>query len=187
MSEAIHLRADAQHNLERILESARAVFAEDGLDASVADVAERAGVGTATIFRRFPAKDDLVAAILEQELGAVALRAQAASESADPVAGLGEFMTAAVKSFIEGRCFCDASGSELFARPRIQELVGEVAAAVQLLLKRAKHAGAIRRDVSAEDLSFLINAIGQAGLRLERSPAELRRYVEIMLNGLRPA
>ena len=63
-----HLRADAQRNLERILEAARAVFARDGLDASVADVAERAGVGTATIFRRFPTKDDLVAAMLEYEL-----------------------------------------------------------------------------------------------------------------------
>jgi AcrR family transcriptional regulator len=49
-----HLRADALRNLERILEAARTVFARDGLDASVADVAERAGVGTATIFRRFP-------------------------------------------------------------------------------------------------------------------------------------
>ncbi len=71
MVDAIHLRADAQRNLALILEAARAVFAEEGLDASVAEVAERAGVGTATIFRRFPTKDDLIAAILEQELGAV--------------------------------------------------------------------------------------------------------------------
>ena len=67
VAEAPHLRADAQRNLERILAAARVVFTEDGLEASVADVAERAGVGTATIFRRFPTKDDLVAAMLERE------------------------------------------------------------------------------------------------------------------------
>ena len=77
-----HLRADAQRNLERILEAARAVFARDGLDASVADVAERAGVGTATIFRRFPTKDDLVAAMIEYELETFGARAREALESA---------------------------------------------------------------------------------------------------------
>ncbi len=187
MATATHLRADAQRNLGLILEAARAVFAEEGLDASVADVAERAGVGTATIFRRFPTKDDLVAAILEQELGDVAARAQAGLENPDPVRGLGEFMLAAIQSFVEGRCFCDASGSDLFARPRIQELVAEVTASVELLLRRARKAGAIRRDVGAQDIEFLVNAIGQAGLRLEQSPRALRRYVEIVLAGLRPA
>jgi len=77
--EAPHLRADAQRNLERILEAARDVFAEEGLEASVADVAQRAGVGTATIFRRFPTKDDLVAAMLERRLESVVARARAAA------------------------------------------------------------------------------------------------------------
>ncbi len=70
--ETPHLRADAARNLERILEAARVVFAEDGLDASVADIAEQAGVGTATIFRRFATKDDLCAAILEREIETIA-------------------------------------------------------------------------------------------------------------------
>jgi AcrR family transcriptional regulator len=186
MSTTTHLRADAQRNLELILEAARAVFAEDGLDASVADVAERAGVGTATIFRRFPVKDDLVAAVLEQELGAVAARAEAAAETDDPGAAIDQFMTAAVESYILNRCFCEASGSDLFDRPRLRELAGEMAAAVQLLLLRAQEAGAIRRDVVAEDVVFLINAVGQAGLRLERtSPGAWRRYLDIQLDGLR--
>ncbi|MDX6401941.1 MAG: hypothetical protein QOF27_2547 [Gaiellaceae bacterium] len=184
--EAPHLRADAQRNLERILEAAHAVFAEKGLEASVADVAARAGVGTATIFRRFPTKDDLVAAMLEQELEAVVARAQAAAAAADPVAAIGEFFSAAVEAFIGDRCFCEASGGDLFARPRIQELVGEVTEAVQHLLRRAQEAGAIRRDVVAEDIGFLINAVGRAGLPLERTaPGAWRRYVEIVLAGLR--
>jgi AcrR family transcriptional regulator len=181
-----HLRADAQRNLELILEAARAVFAEEGLDASVADVAVRAGVGTATIFRRFPTKDELVEAVLAQELGAVAARAMAAAESDDPGAAIEEFMTAAVESFILDRCLCEASGSDLFERPRLQELVGEMLTSLQLLLLRAQEAGAIRPDVVAEDIGFLINAVGQAGLRLERtSPGAWRRYLDIQLDGLR--
>jgi len=185
--EATHLRADAQRNLERILEAARAVFAEEGLEASVADVAERAGVGTATIFRRFPTKDDLVAAMLEQELESVVARAQAAAETNDPGAAVAEFFSAAVETFVEDRCFCEASGGDLFERPRMQELVGELIAAMDQLLRRAKAAGAIRRDIVPEDIGFLINAVGLAGLRLEHTaPGAWRRYVEIVLAGLAP-
>lgn len=185
--ESPHLRADAQRNLERILEAARTTFAEGGLEASVADVAERAGVGTATIFRRFPTKGDLVAAILEQELVTVAARAKTASQHADPGIAIAEFMTSVIESFIEDRCFCEASGGDLFARPRIQELVAEVTGAVELLLARAQGAGAIRDDVVAEDVAFLLNAIGHEGRKRESiAPGAWRRYLEIVLDGLRP-
>jgi AcrR family transcriptional regulator len=185
--EATHLRADAQRNLDRILEAARAVFAEDGLDASVADVAERAGVGTATIFRRFPTKDDLVAAMLEQELVALVARAQAAAAADDPAAAIAEFFSSAVEGFIDNRCFCEASGGNLFARPRMQELAGEVTVVVEQLLRRAREAGAIRRDIVPEDIAYLVNAVGHAGIRLEHTaPGAWRRYVEIVLAGLAP-
>ena len=185
--ETPHLRADAQRNLDRILEAARAVFAEDGLEASIADVAERAGVGTATIFRRFPTKDDLVAAMLEQELVALVARAQAAAGADDPAAAIAEFFSAAVEGFIDNRCFCEASGGNLFARPRMQELVGEVTVVVEQLLRRGREAGAIRHDVVPEDVAFLVNAVGYAGLRLEHTaPGAWRRYVEIVLAGLAP-
>lgn len=182
-----HLRADAQRNLERILEAARAVFACDGLDASVADVAERAGVGTATIFRRFPTKDDLVSAVLEYELEAFGARARDAVERDDPGEAIGEFMTSVIQSFIEDRCFCEASGSDLFNRPRIQGLVAGLTESIESLLSRAQAAGAIRDDVVAADIGFLVNAVGQAGLRLEHTaPGAWRRYAEIVLGGLRP-
>jgi AcrR family transcriptional regulator len=185
--ETPHLRADAQRNLERILAAACDVFARDGLDASVADVAERAGVGTATIFRRFPTKDDLVAAVLEHELEAFAGRAREAAESDDPGVAVERFMTSMIQSFIEDRCFCEASGSELFQRPRMQELVGDLTGSLDLLLRRAQDAGAIRSDVVAADLGFLVSAVGQAGLRLEASaPGAWRRYAELVFAGLRP-
>jgi AcrR family transcriptional regulator len=182
-----HLRADAQRNLERILDAACEVFARDGLDASVADVAERAGVGTATIFRRFPTKDDLVSAVLEHELETFAARAREASESDDPGAAVEEFMTSMIQSFIEDRCFCEATGSDLFDRAKIQELVGDLTGSLDLLLRRAQAVGAIRSDVVAADIGFLVNAVGQAGLRLEHTaPGAWRRYAEIVFGGLRP-
>jgi AcrR family transcriptional regulator len=187
VAEATHLRADARRNLERILDAAHTVFAEEGLEASVADVAERAGVGTATIFRRFPTKDDLVAAMLEQELEAVVARARAAAEAEDSAAALADFFSAVVERFIGDRCFCEASGGDLFERPRMQELVGELTAAVEGLLRRARKDATIRRDVVPEDIGFLVNAIGLAGLRLEHTaPGAWRRYVEIVLAGLAP-
>jgi AcrR family transcriptional regulator len=185
--ETPHLRADAQRNLERILEAACEVFAKEGLDASVADVADRAGVGTATIFRRFPTKDDLVAAVLEHELETFAGRARTASESDDPGIAVEEFMTSMIQSFIEDRCFCEAMGSELFDRPRIQELAAGMTESVESLVQRAQAAGAIRDDIVAADIGFLVNAVAQAGLTLEHSaPGAWRRYAEIVLGGLRP-
>ncbi len=185
--EVPHLRADAQRNLERILEAARVVFAEQGLDASVAEVAALAGVGTATIFRRFPTKDDLVAAILERELTAISARARAACDSDDPAAAVGEFMEWVVAANIDDRCLCEATGSELFDRAGIEELVDEVTESVELLLRRAQEAGAIRGDVTAQDIGFLVNALGHAGLTLERTtPGASRRYLGILLDGLRP-
>jgi AcrR family transcriptional regulator len=180
------LRADAQRNLERILEAARAVFAEVGLEASVADVAERAGVGTATIFRRFPTKDDLVAAVIEQELHSTLERVRVTARE-DPAAALAEFMATAVAAYIGDRCLCEASGGELFQRPRIVALADELTAELNELVRRAQRAGAIRRDVVAEDIGFLIGAVGRAGLWLERTaPGAWRRYLEIILDGLRP-
>ena len=125
--------------------------------------------------------------MLEQELVAVIARAQAAVEADDPTAAIAEFFSAAVEGFIADRCFCEASGGDLFERPRMQELVGELTAALEQLLRRAREAGAIRRDVVAQDIGFLINAVGHAGLRLEHTaPGAWRRYVEIVLAGLAP-
>src|SRR3954471_18122472 len=174
-----HLRSDAQRNLERILEAARAVFAERGLDASVADVATRAGVGTATIFRRFPAKDDLVVAVIESELLVLLAQAEAASS-------LAELMTALLERYVADRCLCDAAGGGLFERPSVMALKMRVGAAVESLLRREQAAGTIRADVTPEDVEFLVNALGQQGMRVEKTaPGSWRRYVDIVLAGLR--
>lgn len=180
------LRSDAQRNLERILAAASEIFREVGPDASVAEVAERAGVGTATIFRRFPTKSDLIGAVVEAELTSLLSRVEAAVVGDDPGAALRDFVATAVESYVGDRCLCDTVGGELFERPRIAALATRLFEALDRLVRKAQKSGAIRKDVTAADIGFFVRALGQAGSTLERTdPGAWRRYVAIVLDGLR--
>jgi AcrR family transcriptional regulator len=181
------LRADAQRNLGHILEAARAVFAEEGLDASVAAVAERAGVGTATIFRRFPTKDHLLAAVIEERVRGLTESSRRAAESDEPRLALRHFLQEAVGGYISDRGFCEAAGKGLFAEARVRALIDELNVNVAVVLERAKQVGEVREDVTREDVSVLLMALAQAGSLLEHAaPGNWRRYLDIVLDGLRP-
>jgi AcrR family transcriptional regulator len=78
------LRRDARQNRDRILVAARAAFAERGVDASVEEIAVRAGVGIGTLYRRFPTKDELIGAVFGEHLEQIASAAEAALERDDP-------------------------------------------------------------------------------------------------------
>jgi AcrR family transcriptional regulator len=180
------LRSDAQRNLARILAAASEIFREVGPEASVADVAERAGVGTATIFRRFPTKSDLIGAVVEAELTSLLTRVEAAVGGDDPGAALTDFVATAVESYVGDRCLCDTVGGELFDRPRIAAIATQLFEALDRLVRKAQKSGAIRKDVTAADIGFFVRALGQAGSKLERTdPGAWRRYVAIVLDGLR--
>jgi AcrR family transcriptional regulator len=180
------LRSDAQRNLERILAAAGEIFREVGPEASVAEVAERAGVGTATIFRRFPTKSDLIGAVVEAELTSLLTRVEAAVGGGDPGAALTDFVATAVESYVGDRCLCDTVGGELFERPRIAAIAAQLFEALDRLVHKAQKSGAIRKDVTAADIGFFVRALGQAGSTLERTdPGAWRRYVAIVLDGLR--
>src|SRR6478672_1972093 len=87
------LRADAERNRKRLLDAAAEVFAEQGLEASTAEIARRAGVGQGTVFRRFPTKDDLVAAIVVDRLGEITETAAALLAGSPPGGRVLAFMT----------------------------------------------------------------------------------------------
>jgi len=181
------LRADAQRNLTRILAAAREVFAEEGVEASIAQVAERAGVGTATIFRRFPTKDHLLAAVIEHRIEEIAETTRRATESKDPAKGLRQLMARAIEIYIHDRGLCESTGTALFDKPRIHELADEVNAGIEALLARGKDAGAVRTDITAADISMLLFAVASAGLKLEpAAPGAWHRYLDVVLDGLRP-
>lgn len=176
------LRRDAERNRSRILAAARAVFAAEGLDASMASVARQAGVGIATIFRHFPAKEDLVAAVFADRLDAYAEAARAALAEPDPWQGLAGFietlcaMQAADYGFADllTMTFPAACGQE---KRRREAYLG----AVQLI-DRAKAAGRLRADFTPEDLMLLIMAnAGVISATEADAPGAWRRVVALLL------
>ena len=182
-----HLRADAQRNLARILEAAREVFAEEGIDAPISVIAECAGVGVGTIFRRFPHKDDLIAALIEQRGRQLADAVDLALASKDAGKAFRGFVEFAVSTQITDRGFCDAIGTELFARDDLRANFDLVQAKLAELLAHAQEAGAVRTDVTPEDILFVLHGVAHAGLLLEdAAPGAWRRYLGLALDGLRP-
>ena len=168
------LRADAERNRGLVLEAARAVFAEHGLEAGVAEVAERAGVGVGTIFRRFPTKDDLLVAVLEDRVRDIVELARGAHS-------FREFVTAATSVHVHDRCFCESVDQELFDREELRRGRDEVREHVGSLLRRAQDAGEVRRDVTVDDVAVVVLGVARS------APADgWRRYLDFALDGLRP-
>ncbi len=170
------LRADAQRNLTRVLDAAAEAFAERGPDVSVDEIARRAGVGHATVFRRFATKDALIAAVMAGRLDELIGVARASLHADDAGAAFTDFtwkaaeLHASALGLFEciGRCGGEGQAAEL------EELVAR-------LVVRAQAAGALRSDLGAGDVSALISAAVTAA-----PPALWRRYVEVVLEGLRP-
>ena len=161
------LRADAQRNLTRIVETAHEVFAEQGIDAPLAVIAERADVGVGTIFRRFPSKDELLVAVLLHRGEQLVAAVDEARESADAGTAFSRLLETAIAAQIHDRCFCDAIGTDLLARPELTTLFDAAHTGLASLLERAQAEGAIRADVTAEDLLFVVHGVAHAGLMLE--------------------
>jgi AcrR family transcriptional regulator len=171
------LRADAQRNLGRVLEAAAEVFAERGPEASVDEIARRAGVGHATVFRRFPTKDALIAAVALERIRELLAVAEAALADDDAAAGFDAFMWRAAELHARNRrlfeCF-----DRCVEDPEVAEL-HELGARV---VERAQAAGAVRRDVTPADVEVLFGSALRSA-----PPGQWRRYAEVVLDGLRPA
>jgi AcrR family transcriptional regulator len=181
------LRADAARNRERIVAAARKVFAERGLEASTAEIAERAGVGEATLYRRFPSKDDLVLAIVETQMDEVIGLAEQGVGDPDPARGLERFMTQIVERSTLDRGVSDAAKEQCMMSPSLDARRARVMDLTSELVKRAQAAGAIRDDINGVDLAILTHAAGATtelpfpGLRDD----VWKRYLGIILDGMR--
>ena len=182
------LRADAARNRERIVAAAVEVFAERGLEAWTAEIAQRAGVGEATLFRRFPTKDDLVTAIVAVMLEDVAAVATSCLEEADPWRGVERFLYEMAERASEDHVISDSTKEQCMASPALAGPRGHVLDLTAQLVRRAQAAGVVRGDIAGQDLMFLMGAVASvgeapfAGLR----PDLWKRYLGIVLDGLRP-
>jgi AcrR family transcriptional regulator len=178
------LRADARRNLDRILEAASDAFAELGPDVTIDEIARRAGVGHGTVFRRFPTKDALYAAVIRVRLDEMLGRARDLLDDPDAGEALEAFVWLAAESCSRHRAlFEGVEKCDCFAD--VSEVKQELHDTVDRLIRRARRQGAIRRQVDARDIGALVGAAIQAAAHAERSD-EWRRYVQVVVDGLRP-
>jgi AcrR family transcriptional regulator len=161
------LRADAQRNLDRLLGAAAECFAEQGVDCSVDEIARRAGVGHGTVFRRFPTKDALLAAVLAVHLGELAAAAEAACEEPNAGEAFDHFVRGMAEAYARNRAMVEAM-KRCEQAPEVDALTNAVAR----LVRHAQDAGAVRGDVNGKDVLALIPTAST--------------YPDVVLDGLRP-
>jgi AcrR family transcriptional regulator len=179
---APRLRSDAERNRERILAAARTVFGRDGLNASMASVAREAGVGIATLFRHFPSKEDLVAAVFADRMDTYADAVATALDDSDPWHGLVGFIETVCAMQAADHGFADVL---IVSFPRAKALETrrrEAYDGTVQLIDRAKVAGHLREDFTPEDLVLLHMAnAGVISATVDAAPDSWRRLVALMI------
>lgn len=180
------LRSDARRNRELILAAASELFSESGADLSIDELARRAGVGHATIFRRFPCKDDLILAMIEQRLADLAEAVEDAARRDDAWEGLAAAMAIIAERQAMDRGLAEAAHSRVVGAPNLREARERILTPIADLLHRAQAAGQVRDDLQPEDVFFLIAAAANASPCRFQIPGLWRRYLGVVLDGMRP-
>src|SRR5215469_1414577 len=151
-----HIRADALRNRERLLDAAATVFRERGIDVSVGEVAQLAGVGRGTLFRNFPTKQDLIAAIVRMRIEEAQVIGNELLSTGDPAESVFTFIGEIAGRQALERTLFEAVAGEFLARPEIRAAFAEVLAVLDELLDAGKRAGTVRADVGALDVMMLV-------------------------------
>jgi AcrR family transcriptional regulator len=181
---AAKMRADARRSHAKLLEAATAAFAEHGADAPLDDIARRAGVGIGTLYRHFPTRTDLQAAVYRSQVLAVC---EAANELVSTVPPEQAFFgwVRAMAGYLTtkrglSRALIEAVGKD-------SELISGCWVAMRdstdRLLAHAQRAGVLRADICAQDVLRLVHGITIA---TEQTPADTDRLLALVLDGLRP-
>jgi AcrR family transcriptional regulator len=177
------LRVDAERNRVALLDAAREVFAEQGLEAPLEEIAVRAGVGIATLYRRFPTRGQLVAAALVDKIAQYAEAAEQALAIVDPWAGFASFVERICELQADDRGLSDLLSMTLPTDDRIEQLRKVANKRVARLVARAKAAGQLRQDFVGEDLLVLLIANASVvHVTREDAPDAWRRFVALMLD-----
>lgn len=180
------LRADAARNQQRILSSARELFATRGLDITLDDVAEHAGVGVGTVYRRFANKQELIDGVFEHNIQNLAEQAELAFTNPDPWDALVQFFEYACRNMAVNRGFGEVVLGMDNGRERVACMRERVTPAVDQIVDRARSAGALRPDAESGDFLALIHMVEAiADFSRHVNPDVWRRYFALMLDALR--
>lgn len=179
------LRADARRNREAVITAARRLFGEEGLDAQMPDVARAASVGVGTVYRHFPTKDHLIAALAADRFERMGAMAREGLAESDAWEGLAHFVRSAAQLQAEDRALCEVMGS----RPELSHAAARAAELPELcdqLVKRAQGTGQLRPDLEWQDIPMIVCGLGS--VTLAPPPPSIGRWprlVELILDGLK--
>jgi AcrR family transcriptional regulator len=177
------VRTDARRNIEKLLTAARSVFAASGVDASVREIAEKAGVGMGTLYRHFPQRSDLIAAVVRSEVDACADAALSLAADHEPGEALALWMNRYVDLIVAKRGLAAALSS---GSPAVDSLPAyfemRLRPALQALLDAAAAAGEVRGDIDPYDLLMAVARLSTTNQGVDQ---HARQMVSILVDGLR--
>lgn len=179
-------RADAQRNRERILEVAKQVFTLRGAEASMDEIAKRAKIGPGTLYRHFPTRDELLAAVYITEVEKLAEAQRKFSAELPPVEALRAWMLVFIDYIAAKKIIVPALNAMVGGPSRVFQQSGRVMEeAANALASRAVANGDIRPDVDPMDMLRAIYGVSSVG-STEDWPAKARQFVDILIQGSRP-
>ena len=179
------MRADARRNYQRLVTVATAAFAEHGAEASLDDIARRAGVGSGTLYRHFPTRQALLEAVYREQVELVCAEGRELLASSPPGEALAAWLRSLLAYAVSKRGLVSLMGG-MDKRP---ELISSCRAALletgEALLARAQESGAVRPDASVSDLVRLVSAIASATERAPDDASQADRLLALVMDGLR--
>lgn len=177
-------RSDAVRNRRRLLEAAAEVFAERGLEAGVGEIAARAGVGRGTLFRNFPTKADLIAAIVVERMHQGIADGRALLGAGDPADVPFAFLNEIVKRQQSDRALFEAVSEEFLANPDIRAVHADFLTLLEEILETGKRAGSVRPEIGAMDVLMLVKGACAAAVALDAGPELIERQVDLIAGAI---
>jgi AcrR family transcriptional regulator len=178
-------RRDAVRNRERIIKAASTVFAEKGLDVSMDSVAVAAGVGVGTVYRHFPRREALIAALFDDRLDEVVELARAAATDPDPWQGLTWFLEHALALEVSDRALSQVLADPALRAELLRRGSEDIRPAVNALVSGAQAVGALRRDVMWTDFILIQKMVVEVAVATrDTAPDAWRRMLTLCIDGL---
>jgi AcrR family transcriptional regulator len=180
------LRADAERNRTRLLDAARTVFAERGLDVTMDEIARCAGVGVGTAYRRFRSRDEIIDALFEERVAQIVAITQQAAAEPDAWRALCSFMEASLELQAGDRGLKDLLLGDAGGRERIAAMRQRLRPVVERLVERARESGHLRPGFEYTDLALVTTMVGGVmDYTGDVDPDAWRRALALALDGLR--
>lgn len=178
------MRSDARRNRDRLLAAARVEFATHGGDASLNRIAQQAGVGPGTLYRHFPSAQDLLVAIISEDVAALCARGEALLGHPSPGEALREWLHALARhaSAMRGLVAVQSLGGA--ANATLSECHDAIRAAGSRLLRRAEDANGGRQDIDIDDLLVAVNAMAWASEQVPQGGDRRDRLLALLMRGL---